>query len=143
VVDEQPALGRRRRPRWAKISNGVYLPVRLADDQLAHCRALQLVLPVTGGFTHLTAARLHGWWLPPLPDDLPCWVAVPESAPRPRRRELRTKRLRVMPAPVLRDTVRVLPASEVLLACARDLGTLDMVVLSTRRCGPATSRSSP
>jgi hypothetical protein len=102
----------------------------LADDAAAHCRALQLVLPVTGGFTHLTAARLHGWWLPPLPDDLPCWVAVPESEPRPRRRELRTKRLRVMPAPVIRERVRMLPAAEVLLACARDLGTLDMVVLA-------------
>jgi very-short-patch-repair endonuclease len=44
-----------------------------------------------------------------------------------------------MPDPVLRDDLRVLPADEVLLACARDLGVLDLVVLldSAIRSGDA------
>lgn len=138
-MEHRHVLGRRRGPRWTKISNGIYLSTDLADDPVARCRALQLALPPCAGFTHLSAARLNGWWIPPLPEDLPTWIAVPESMPRPRRRELRASRLRDMPEPVLRDGLRFLPGDEVLLACARDLGVLDLVVLldSAIRSGDA------
>ncbi len=96
-MEEQPVLGRRRGPRWSKVSNGISLPIEMADDLVLRGRALQLALPPSACFTHLSAARLNGWWLPPLPDDLPTWVAVPESVARPRRRELRASRLRDMP----------------------------------------------
>ncbi len=63
--------GHVRTKDWTKVSHGLYRPsVNDAGirDELA---AWALVLPVSGAFTHLTAARAHGWWLPPMPVDLP------------------------------------------------------------------------
>lgn len=127
----RPRQPRRRGPRWERIGNGVYVPTGLDGDARwqAGLAAWAEVLPDSAVFTGLTAMRLHGLWLPPLPDDLPTFVAVQESSVRIRRPELRISRHPRRPAAVLLDDLRVAPIAEAALACARDLGTLDLVVL--------------
>ena len=95
---------------------------------LADLRAWATALPAGSSFSHLTAARAHGLWLPPLPSDLPVFVAVPKSGVRPERPELRVTRHDT----VIATCVAGLPmasAEEAILACARDLGLLDLIVL--------------
>jgi len=91
--------------------------------------AWQLALPDTAVFTHLTAARVRGWWLPPLPDDLPVFVAIPVGENRPRRRGLVVLRPKTAPESFLVDGLRCASAPEIILACARDLEILDLVVV--------------
>jgi hypothetical protein len=100
----------------------------LEADLAATLRTWQLVLPFWSSFTGLTAARLRAWWLPPLPCDLPLFVTSGRSD-RIARRGLAVCRHDVLPGWVLANGVRVSPPAEVLLACARDLGLLDVVVL--------------
>lgn len=91
--------------------------------------AWQLVLPTSSAITHLSAARLCGWWLPPLPEDLPVFVCMPRCDPRPRRRGLRVVRHPLPPATEIVLGLRCVTAPEILLACARDVSLLDLVVL--------------
>jgi hypothetical protein len=107
---------------------------------MADLRAWQAILPPTACFTHLTAAGVVGLWLPPTPANLPVLVSMPKSEERPRRGGLRVSRLTVPFEPLLVEGLRVAPMPEVLLACARDLGLLDLVVLldSALRCGHCT-----
>jgi len=133
VPDPAPAgplayLGRPRGAHWRRVSRGLYLPDHLAGRS-AELAAWQLVLPPSGAFTHLTGAALRGWWLPPLPDDLPVVAAVARDHGRPRRPGLRVFRHPVAPAADVLDGLRVAPAVECLLACAADLGMLDLIVL--------------
>jgi hypothetical protein len=75
----------------------------------------------------VTAARIRGWWLPPLPAGLPEFAAQ-NNRNRPRRPELRI--IRTTPEPRV-AWVRGLPIvspSDVLLAMARHLGLLDVIV---------------
>ena len=70
----------------------------------------------------------EGWWLPPLPAGLPEFAAQ-NSRNRPRRRELRI--IRTTPEPKI-STIRGLPVVsviDVLLALARHLGLLDVIVV--------------
>ena len=92
-------------------------------------RTWQLALPPTGRFSHLTAAGLYGWWLPPLPERLPVWASIHEDESRPRRHGLKTVRQDFLAAPRLVAGVRLDPPADTILACARDLGLLDLVVL--------------
>ncbi len=92
----------------------------------------QLALPESAGFTHLTAAATYGWWLPTpinLPDDWPVFVAMPRSPSRPKRRGLNVAQLSYEPALVRVGGLRLTSPADTLLACARDLGLLDLVVL--------------
>jgi hypothetical protein len=127
-MDDVARRGRIRSKDWSRISHGLY--VVDADDLHASLGAWRLVLPPGGAFTHLTAARARGWWLPPLPARLPFVVAVPHTGSRPRRSGLHV----VRPASAFEvETHRGLPltsATETLLACARDVGLLDLVVLA-------------
>ncbi len=91
--------------------------------------AWQLALPGTGRFTHLTGAQLHGLWLPPLPDDLPVFAAMAKDEPRPRRTGLSITRHVEVGAAVDADGLAVDAVPEVILACARDLELLDVLVL--------------
>lgn len=86
-------------------------------------------LPESAVFTGMTAARLRGLWLPPLPADLPVFVAVPIDASRSKRAGVRVTRHRSMPAYETVGGLRVATVPELLLACARHLGLLDLVVL--------------
>lgn len=120
---EQARRGPVRAAGRVAVTRGVH---RAQDgDEL---EAWQLVLPPGGRFTHLTSAARRGWWLPPLPDDLPVFVACPGPA-RPQRRGMVAFRHLDLPPHQLVRGVRLDPPAETLLACARHLGLLDLVVL--------------
>lgn len=125
-----PVRGHLRTSRWTKVSHGLYKPATDVDGLREDLTAWALVLPPSGCFTHLTAARLLGWWLPPLPADLPVFAAMSKAENRPRRAGLRVSR---HPTPPVRRDVGDLPVAapaEVLLSCARDLALLDVVLLA-------------
>jgi hypothetical protein len=100
------------------------------EDVGLHLSAWQSVLPSSATFTHLTAAAARGWWLPPLPDGLPVFVAMARDRPRPRRHGLVAVRHPIAPVPVTVDGIRMSTAAETLLACARDLSLIDLLVLT-------------
>ena len=81
-----PARGWLRGRDWERITRGVYAPA-LSRTQLEELAAWQLVLPRTAAFSHLTAARLRGWWLPATIAH-PVFAAMLDADPRPRRPEL-------------------------------------------------------
>jgi very-short-patch-repair endonuclease len=77
----------------------------------------------------VTSAKARGWWLPPLPDALSVFASMGLGDPRPLRQGIRTVRL-ARPAPFdVIGGIRVASVIETLLACARDLCLLDLVVL--------------
>ena len=113
--------------QWRQVTHGVHVP---ADAEAgAELVAWQLLLPAHGCFTHLTAAAVRSWWLPPLPVGLPVFVSLGQRDPRPMRAGVRSLRLARPCEVVLVAGVRVAPPIEVLLACAQDLGLIDLVVL--------------
>jgi hypothetical protein len=79
--------------------------------------------------THLTAAVVHGLWLPPVPDDLPVFVSMAQREPRPKRLQLVVMRHTKPIASLRRDGLVVATPDEALLTCARDHSLLDLVVL--------------
>lgn len=127
----RPRQPRRRGPAWERVGNGVYVPAGLDRDTRwrAELAAWAEVLPGSAVLTGLTAMQLHDLWLPPLPDDLPIFVALHESSVRIRRPELRISRHPRPPAAISRGSLRVAPVPDAALACARDLGVLDLAVL--------------
>lgn len=133
-----PVRGHVRRVGWERLSYGLHLPS--GDRELVdELRAWQLVLPPTAAFTSLTAAALRGWWRP-ASIELPVFAALSEADPRPRRSGLLVCRHPVPPAHQLVDGLRVATAAETLLAAARDVGLLDLVILgdSALRQGDCT-----
>lgn len=142
MTDPMVHLGRRRgRRSWQPVGYGLHrrlLPRDAAATQpdrtglrelRADLLAWQVVLPAETVFTHLTAARVLGLWLPSMPDGLPVFASVPQGVQPPRRRELRVSRISRPLPPLVVAGVRVAPPAEILLACARDLGVLDLVLL--------------
>jgi hypothetical protein len=104
---------------------------------LSRCRSIQLALPETAVFTHLTAAALHRLWLPQLSD---AWspatasliASVPTSPLRPvthqERRGVYVRRCAV--AHRHRQSVsgvRVASAAWTLVELAEDLALVDLV----------------
>lgn len=128
-----PIRGEVRLVGHRRVSHGLYLELRegLTDDEefLRDLRAYLLVLPKSAVFTHLTGARLRGWRLPKLPEQVPVFVAVDGNEKRPRRHGLVCSRLVRPRQSQRRRTLPVEAAEEILLRCARDLGVLDLVVL--------------
>lgn len=126
---------------YRRVSHGLAVPARDDLDDDAEWRrdlhAYLLVLPDSAVFTHLTAARLLGWQLPKLPEQVPVFVAVDDDDLRPRRHGLICSRLRRDRRPSRRRGLPVDSAEEILLRMARDLGLVDLVVLvdSARRSG--------
>ena len=127
--DEAACRGRRRGAGWTRVGHGLYRPAKGADSLHDDLLAWRLVLPPSGVFTHLTAADELGWWLPPLPDDLPVFVGMSEGESRPQRAGLQISRHPRPPAVWPVNGVPLAEPAEVLLACACDLGLLDMTVL--------------
>ncbi len=120
--------GRPRSRRWTRVAHGVY--VSGDPTPIDHLQALSLVLPARAAYTHLTAARLLGWWLPgPVELEHPVFVATRAGDTIPQRRGIRVTRLADWPTARVVAGVRVASAPEILLAAARDLGVLDLVPL--------------
>ncbi len=118
--------GHLRLRTWHRVAHGIYRREGVPD-----LYAWQLVLPPSGRFTHLTAAAAYGWWLPPLPAaGLPVWAAMCRDEPRPQRRGMIALRRKAPDAATLVNGLKLDPPAEVLLSAARDLGTLDLVVLA-------------
>jgi len=129
MAEEQRFLaGRTRSRRWARVSHGLFVPVDDAGGD-GRLHALASRLHEDGGFTHLTAARLRGWWLPPLPLGLPEFAAQSDFRNRPRRAELRIIRTTPEPAITLLRGLPIVPPTEVLLTLARHFDLLDVVVI--------------
>ena len=130
--------GRRRTAGWTAVTRGVYVaaPKPALGDRL---RAWSLHLPDTAVLTHLTAAELRGWWLPDRVPQ-PVFAAVGVRQRHPQRAGLHVTRLRQAPAVEEVEGVRVATSAATLLACARDLGVLDLVILadSALRLGHCT-----
>lgn len=132
--------GHVRRKDWQRLTRGLYAtrPRTQVDELLAW----QSLLPDHAAFTHLTAAGVYGCWLPARIEH-PHFVALRTSDPRPRRTRLFACR---HPKPVASTSygdLRVTTAAETLLAAARDLGVLDLVVLgdSMLRLGHTSTAS--
>jgi very-short-patch-repair endonuclease len=132
--------GRQRLRGWERMSHGLYVPNAPSRGLVEDLRAWSLVLPATAAFTHLTAAELKGWWLPDAPPH-PVFAVMSEADPRPRRSGLYVCRHpNPYPMTITADGLKVTTPAETLLACARDLGILDVVILadSALRVGDVT-----
>ena len=131
-MDDEPIRGEVRLADHRRVSHGLYLRRRdgLADhDEFRRdLRAFLLVLPDDAVFTHVTAARLLGWRLPQLPEQVPTFAAV-RGQRRPRRPGLICSRLVREADPGVVDGLPVDAPDEILLRAARDLGTLDLTIM--------------
>jgi hypothetical protein len=90
--------------------------------------AWQLVLPPTAGFSHLTAAEVYGWWQSAAILH-PVFAALTTTSHGTCRPGLFLCR---HPKPVafrVVEGLRLTTPAETLLAAARDLGVLDLVIL--------------
>jgi very-short-patch-repair endonuclease len=130
-AERDVVVGQVRRRGWRRVGFGLYR--RDGSDGLgdveADLLAWQQVLPESGCLTHLTAAALHGMWLPPLPPALPVFVSMAKSQTRPKRPELLVMRHTRPIATLRRDGLLLATPEETILTCARDLSLLDLVVL--------------
>jgi hypothetical protein len=149
MQSNEVVVGRRRGKKWRRVGYGLYrdtaevatppvasgadsqAPARVVArrEHLADLGAWQEVLPAEGCFTHLTGADVLGLWMPPVPEGMPVHACIPRDLERSRRRGLQVSRVSARIGSTLVGGVRVAPPAEVLLACARDLGLLDLVVL--------------
>ena len=122
-------LGKAPRRTWDRVARGLWTPrgTTLTGDDLL--RAWTLVLPTTAGFTHLTAAAAYGWWLPEAPPH-PVFAAMPSTEPRPRRPGALVYRHPHPPQMHAVRGLRLTTPAETLLALARDLTPLDVIVLA-------------
>jgi len=127
--DPAPQVRRGRSPGagWSLVGRGLHRsggPGLLGDLQ-----AWATVLRPTAAFTHLTSAQVRGWWLPPLPGDLPVWVTQTMAQNASTRSGLVVIRRRGIPAHEHIGGLRVATPAETLVTCAMDLGLLDLIVL--------------
>lgn len=120
--------GRSPGAAWIPVATGLHR-TGAADCLLEDLLAWSTILRPTAAFTHLTSALVRGWWLPPLPEPLPVWLALICPQNPPQRSGLIVSRHRAIPPSEVIDGVRVTAVGETLLACARDLGLIDLVVL--------------
>ena len=130
--DKGPVRGEIRQAGFRRVGHGLFLPLvpGLDDDQefRRDLKAWLLVLPSDAVFTHVTAARLLGWQLPALPEQVPVLAAVVTDDSRPRRPGLICSRLSRPHEPG--DVgLPVDRPEEILLRAARDLGTLDVAIM--------------
>jgi len=121
------ARGRRPGVAWTTVGRGLHTREPSPAGRL---RAWSQILRPGAAFTHLTGAAVRGWWLPPLPDELPVWVVQHKAQHASTRPGLIAIRQRGIPPSELVDGLRVATPAEILVTCARDLGLLDLVVLA-------------
>lgn len=129
---ERPYRGHLRGRRTQRLTHGIHLPLPTPGTEhsrLARLHGWKLVLPPSGGFTHVTAAEVYGWHLPALPTQAPVFAATHVADGRPRRPGLRVTRHPAPPRLMRRRGLPVLEPAEVLLATARDFELLDLTIL--------------
>lgn len=111
---------------WERVTRGVRCRAPIDGDPfLSQLLGWQEVLPPEARWTHLTAARIRGWWLPPLPADLPVYTVHPHTD-RVRRFGLVAARRTGLSPYELIAGLRVDPAVDVVVSLARDLSELDL-----------------
>lgn len=120
--------GERRPTAWTPVTRGAIRRTNTSEVFLAELHAWAGVLPAHATFTHVTAARLLGLWLPPLPQPLPLVVQLPPEATRPVRPGLRAIRSETIDTPTSVQRLGVSGITDVLLALCRDLSDLDALV---------------
>lgn len=140
TTDDRPIRGEVRRVGHRRVSHGLFLKclegLSEQEEFLRDLRALMLVLPDGAVYTHVTGARLRGWRLPALPEQVPFFAAV-RGDRRPRRPGLICSRLTHPVPPTLIGGIPVESPEEILLRCARDLSVLDLLIMidSALWCG--------
>ena len=125
-VTARAVRGRVRRSGWSQVAYGLHAPTPRSLTEELH--AWSLVLPAGAAFTHLTAMEARGWWRP-APVVHPVFVALRVGDPTPHRPTLFVSRHPNRPSSETRDGVRLTTAAETMLAAARDLGVLDLVLM--------------
>lgn len=110
------------------MTRGAIRRIDAPDVHLAELRAWAQALPAHASFTHLSAARLLGLWLPPLPPPTPLFVQLTPTAAKPQRPGLRILRTEATGASTTKDGLRIAGITDVLLALCRDLSELDSLV---------------
>lgn len=108
---------------WTTVGRGVR-----RRDPVTDLQAWQRVLRPTAAFTHLTSARARVVAAAPARRP-PVWVAQISSQNASVRTDLVVCRHRAIADSELVDGVRLTTAGETLVACARDLGLLDLLVM--------------
>ena len=132
--DPEPCLPRsvRGHPRvkaYVRESHAVHRRADLGDGLDGSLHAWQLLMTDNGCFTALTSAAVRRWWLPPIPDDAPVFMALGLNDPRPMRSGVRTSRhTRTVEFDEI-SGLRCASVPETLLGCARWLCLIDLVVL--------------
>ena len=115
-------------------ANGSGVSLRPVRARSAHERlaeelgAWQLVLPPTAAFSHLTAAEVRGWWLP-APIAHPVFAAVTTRIHGVERPACCVCRHRKPVAMQRHHGLRLTTPRRDMLAAARDLGVLDLVIM--------------
>jgi hypothetical protein len=117
-------------PRFQQVTHGVHARRELELDLASRCRGVQRILPSHAMFSHYTAARLRGWWLPTLPHWLPIFTSLPGGGSHLHRRDVYFARTDEATMGVeVREGLRIAPACSVLAQLARDLSLLDLVAV--------------
>lgn len=133
-----------RHSRWSHPVAGVAMPVADTGELAQVCRAVQLALDCDAVFTHVTAARLRGWWLPPSLETAPLIACTERGAPHHDRRGVYVRRC-ALPDSHRRqlDGVRIASAEWTLIELAEDLSLIDLVVAidSALHLGDCTTES--
>ena len=121
--------GHPRLAAYVRESHAIHRRADLGDGRLAALHAWQLLMTNDGCFTALTSAEVRRWWLPPIPSAAPIFMAMGLDDPRPMRPGVRTSRHTRVIAREEIDGLRVASVAETLLACARWVCLIDLVVL--------------
>ncbi|MBS2937519.1 hypothetical protein KDN32_07175 [Nocardioides sp. J2M5] len=121
--------GHPRLRSYVRESYAVHRRTDLGTDLAAQLHAWQLLMTDGGCFTALTSAELRGWWLPPLPQGTPVFMALEIDDPRPMRAGVRTSRHTRAVGREEIGGLRCATAVETLLGCARWLCLIDLVIL--------------
>ncbi|MCL3817096.1 hypothetical protein [Aeromicrobium wangtongii] len=119
----------RRSPHFVHPVAGVAQIASSADDLVATCQAIAMVLPDDAVFTHLTGAALRGWWLPML-DDFPLIACSDREAPHHDRRGVYVRRCGIPPGHRHRlHGVEVASPEWTIIELAEHLALLDLVAV--------------
>lgn len=118
-----------RHPVWFHPADGVSIPARAADDLWSQCRAIVLVLAPDAVFTHVTSARLRGWWLPASLRTYPIIACTDDEAPHHDRRGVYVRRCGIPAAH--RGRLHGMPVASTewtIVELAETLSLVDLVV---------------